>query len=363
MRRRKTDHWLVRNQVPFAHTHTHRGMRVQHISLFLMVSPDRSQGIARVTGGRFKQFVFTRIAVRTSRDGKLFHPGPQTLRVFAHPIVQVAFEVAGNLDIHRRAQRGLHAAARILTRLEEAGQDIVFVCGQHEPTDGKAHTRGEVSRKNIAEVAGRHRETHFPGTCLLHGAKRRVKVVHHLCEQAGPVDRVHCAKLEPILECQVPENILHDALAVIERPLNGQGVDIRIRDRCHLQLLDAAGSSVWIQDEHAHVIPPSQAVDRGTPRIAAGGPKHIQLTPGLLQEVLEQVAEQLQGNVLERQCRAMKQLKNVQIPHRYQGRDLCMPERAVTAVDPVGQLIVRHICVQADNLMRQLKVGQRPPGR
>ena len=63
------------------------------------------------------------------------------------------------------------------------------------------------------------------------------KVIDHLRQNAGPVDRVDPGQFHPIAEFKVIEHIFEHGLAGVECALHCDGVDIGIGRRGHLTAL------------------------------------------------------------------------------------------------------------------------------
>jgi len=69
----------------------------------------------------------------------------------------------------------------------------------------------------------------------------------------------------------------------------------------HLRGLKPAHLLVWRKHEHANAVLAAHGVFGAGAGIAGGRAQDIEVTVGFKQSVLEQITEQLQGNVLERQ--------------------------------------------------------------
>ena len=80
--------------------------------------------------------------------------------------------------------------------------------------------------EHVAEVAGRHGERALAPDRDLTG-----HVVRDLGQDPAPVDRVHRAELQLVAKALVGEHRLHQVLAVVERPLDGDVVHVRLRRR------------------------------------------------------------------------------------------------------------------------------------
>lgn len=102
---------------------------------------------------------------------------------------------------------------------------------------------------------------------------------------------------------------------MFKRYLDTNTVNIRIRHGGHLPFLDLCNLSMREHNETFHVSLSAQTVDGGTASIPRS---RSQDGDGLLvlatrQEVLEKIAKELQGNILECKGWTMKQLKDPEI--------------------------------------------------
>ena len=84
-----------------------------------------------------------------------------------------------------------------------------------------------------------------------------------------------------------------------------------------------------------------------------------------LEEVLEEIAQELQRDVLERESRSMKQLENEFLfPRSDERGDIGMTERGVGAIDQFLELLAGNfgrIDEKRVELQRQFREGQRLP--
>jgi hypothetical protein len=98
--------------------------------------------------------------------------------------------------------------------------------------------------------AGRHREGDLPA-CPLRRREIALEIVDRLRRNARPVDRVHRADLPACLERGVAVDGLDDVLAVVERAIDREVVDVGVGQRVHLRLLERAHPALRRQHEHA----------------------------------------------------------------------------------------------------------------
>ena len=120
------------------------------------------------------------------------------------------------------------------------------------------------------------------------------------------------------------------------------------------------------EDEDVDVLAASAALDGGGAGIAGGRSHDHRLLAAPFQQVIEQVAEELEGEVLERQGGAVDQLQHpVVVASLHQGRYGPVAERPVGGSYDAAQRLIRHSPVDkgSHHPERQLRVGQaRPAG-
>ena len=112
-------------------------------------------------------------------------------------------------------------------------------------------------------------------------------------------------------------------LAIVESALDSNVVYVGIKDCGHLRLLDRADFALGVHDEHADILLAAQTVDGRRASVTAGRANDSQVFPVLAllllalipadEEVLEQVAQELQGNILEGKGRAVEELQKVEV--------------------------------------------------
>ncbi len=145
---------------------------------------------------------------------------------------------------------------------------------------------------DIAEIPGRHAE----GDRAVRRAEGEggSEIVDDLRDDARPVDRVDCREVEPVAKPGVGEHRLHEILAVVEITLDGDGMDIGRRHRCHLAALHL-GDAV------------AARLDGGRAGIARGRADDGDALAALGQQSIEQPSNELQRIVLEGQGRAVEE--------------------------------------------------------
>jgi len=350
--------------MPQADRDADRRVRIQQIAARIPIRLDRLQRHFGVAAAGAETRV--RRHVRRQRAGRLErrHPAREPRRIFVREIIEVALEIARDLDIHRRAQRRSHRSGTVDARIEIARKDVVLVGGQHQPLDRQPHAAGHVTGEDVAKVSGRHAEAHLLRAGGLLNTERRVKIVDDLRENAGPVDGVDRAQPAGIAERQIVEEILDDVLAIVEGAFDSQVADVIVQHRGHLAFLHRADPALRVHHEDADARAAAHAVDRGAAGVAAGRRDNVQFAARLAQRIFEEVAEKLQRDILEGEGRPVKQLQQVDRPDLHHRRDFGMAEGRVTARHDAAQGGVRDVVrKEPDDLEREILVAQRAPSR
>ena len=134
-----------------------------------------------------------------------------------------------------------------------------------------------------------------------------------------------------VVELLVTKDLLDKILAVIKSTSDRDGVNIGVKDRGHLSLLDGGNSAVGVKNKNRDVLLVAKTVDGGGTGITGSGTDDsndvtvsgvFSLT-GIAssEEVFKEVSDELQGNVLERIGRTVEQLKQVKTQILIQGSE------------------------------------------
>ena len=225
---------------------------------------------------------------------------------------------------------------------------------------------------NVAEVA----RWHGKGNLLIvrfRGQEIALEVINDLRRDTRPVDRIDRTNLVLGLEGGIVGDRLHDVLRIIEQAGHGDIEDIGILQRIHLGALEGAHLAVRREHENLDVMLAAHGVFGGRAGVAGGSAQNIDRFTALVEHVLEQIAKQLHGHVLEGQCRTVGQFLRVKTLFQFgQRRDL----RSVTTV--TGMTIDRGSVSFSDNGLQisrgdigdelgqdfvgQIGIRQRAPG-
>ena len=226
--------------------------------------------------------------------------------VASKAIKQETFEIAGDLNIHGRADGLMHITTPIHARVKEYRENVVFVGCENEFVHRQPHALREITGEDVAEVASRHAEIHRH-TCT--NPQACIEVINNLRQHPRPVHGVHRAQLVLRFEVQIAEHFLHDSLTVIETPAHRDVEDVVFYDGGHLHFLQTTGASQGIHHKYTNALSTAHACDRSATRITAGRTEDIEMLIARLEQIFEDTAEYLQSNVFERQRRAVKQLE------------------------------------------------------
>jgi len=162
-----------------------------------------------------------------------------------------------------------------------------------------------------------------------------VEVVCNLRKDTCPVDAVDCSEAMGAVDLRVGEQGLDNVLrklvsfpctwlgptylAVIKSAIYGNVMHVGVQNCGHLSLLNRADLALRVHDKHADIFLASQTVDGGRASVTAGRTNNSQVFPFFAslilalvpanEEVLEEVAQELQSNILESKGRAVEQLQ------------------------------------------------------
>ena len=148
-------------------------------------------------------------------------------------VESITLEVGRLGDIHRRRRSRMRFAGRARTvgkRTKEFVEHIIFIRGKNEPVDRHTHLARDPRGEYIAEVAGGNGERH-PLTRFRRRGEIALEVIHHLRGHTCPVNRIDGADA-PLR--------LHQSLAVVERAVDCDVVNVGLVERVHLRLLERA---------------------------------------------------------------------------------------------------------------------------
>ncbi len=240
-------------------------------------------------------------------------------------------------------------ARPVATGAEEFVEHVVLVGGENQAADGQAHLPRDMRRENVAEVAGRYGKIHHPR--IISGRRKiTLEVIDDLRGDPRPVDRVDGADLPARLEFGIARHGLHEVLALVERPFDGKVEDVRFREREHLRLLEGTHPAFRRQHENGDAPLAAHRVFGRAAGVARCRTQDVDRAARAPEHVLEQIAEQLQRDVLERERGAVGDAKQVKFRRqRCQRRDLVGSEhgRVVRVGDDPLQVFGGNVADEA----------------
>ena len=128
---------------------------------------------------------------------------------------QQTLEVGGDLNVHRRRLRRLDAPRLVAPGRERARENVVLVGGD----DRAARSAAPCAWRNSRPGCRRNCRSARRSDRAVRRAERDGgdEIIDDLGEDARPVDRVDARKAHLVAESQIAEQVLDDALAVVER--------------------------------------------------------------------------------------------------------------------------------------------------
>ena len=154
-------------------------------------------------------------------------------------------------------------------------------------------------------------------------------------------------------------------------------MNVGVKHRGHLSLLDGADLALGVHNEHADVLLASQTVNSRRTSVTTGRADNSQVFPFLArlilalvpanEEVLEQVTQELKSNILESESRAVEQLQQVEVLFLVEGCDgnnVVGTECSIALSDDLlqigfGDLVARD--VEGEDLEGKILEGEVPP--
>ena len=253
---------------------------------------------------------------------------------------QETFEVRGNLDIHRGRIGRDHVAQGMIAGVQRTGQDIVFVISNDEAINGQAHQMRDITCIDIAEIPGRHTEADL--AIRRTEGRRGGEVIDHLRHDAAPVDRVHRREVEPFAQVGAGEERFHEVLTIVKAPVEGYGVAVVGIQRGHLAALKFRYLAVGIHEEHIDPLAFKEGSKRGAAGIARGCADDGQTLSLFRENVVDEACEDLHGEILESERRAVEQFEQPVVRAKLHQRGYCrMGEPGISVFDHLFQLVPR----------------------
>ena len=159
----------------------------------------------------------------------------------------------------------------------------------------------------------------------------------------------------------LPEQPVHDGLALIEATVDRERVDIRVSHRLQMLQLILWYAGCRIEHHHDGVVTVLERLDGRQPGITVGSPEHHRASLAFVQKILHQLRLQLGGKILRGTGRTVEQLQHPLVAvDLMQGRHGAMTEAAARLFehaleihlrdgpahkrthDPIGQFVIRQ---------------------
>ena len=232
--------------------------------------------------------------------------------------------------------------------------------------DRQAHPFGDVAGADVAEIAGRHRKRNF--LIVAFGYRQpALEVVDDLGRYPRPVDRVDRADGIAGFELGVVADRLDQVLAVIEHAPHRDIENVGVLQREHLRGLEPAHLLVRREHEHPDAALAAHGIFGAGAGVAGSRAEDVEMAAGLEQGVFKQMAEQLQGDVLERQGRAVRQAQQPDAIKQWRDRGDRLGAESRHRVGVIHQRaqigggnVVGEFLQDGE---RQFRVGQATPAR
>ena len=106
------------------------------------------------------------------------------------------------------------------------------------------------------------------------------------------------------------EQALHDRLAIVEMALDGERMDVRRAGRGHHATLHVGNTAVRKQYDEIDIVATGEGIDGSATGVAGGRDHDRGALIALGENMIHQPRDELHGDVLERQRRAVKQLEH-----------------------------------------------------
>src|SRR3954465_9364869 len=108
----------------------------------------------------------------------------------------------------------------------------------------------------------------------------------------------------------VAEHAFDDRLTVVEGALNGEGMHVLLRGRCHHSTLHVGNAALGKKYEHVGSGAPAKCIDGGRARVARGGNNDGSPLATGGQHEIHEAAHELHGDIFECERRTVKELEH-----------------------------------------------------
>ena len=205
--------------------------------------------------------------------------------------------------------------------------------------------RGDISGKNVSEIAGWHRKSdwHIRAAKLCGGGK----IIGGLCHHPRPIDRIDPGQIQFLAKFAVIEHRFHQRLTIVKRAVDGQRMHIGICRRCHLHALDVRHAPLRIENENIDGVAAPKRFNGRPACITRRGADNRGALPAPSERVIHQAREQLHRHILERQRRPVEQFQQiVAVIQRHQWGDVDVRKTGISLIDNFGKSFRLHVTSQ-----------------
>ena len=262
---------------------------------------------------------------------QILHEGCCLLRAVAADMVDQAFQVAGDQDIHgRRAGQDEIAVAVIGACRKEVKQHLIGVGCADQLTDRQSHPGAVIGGEDIAEVACRDNDIDLfalTDHTLLQKSGVCKNIVDDLRNKTSYVDRIGGGEGKAFFchffaKCLVAEDLLDFALGIVKIASNADNTGVVSLLGHHLALLNGRNAVLWIKDHDPGALDIRKACHGRLAGVAAGRGQDDDL---LLLMILargssQKVRQNLQSHILEGNGGTVEKFQeagSVRTAHRY----------------------------------------------
>ena len=204
------------------------------------------------------------------------------------------------------------------------------------------------------------------------------EIIDDLRQDSRPIDGIDARQTHFVAKSEIAEQFLDDALTVVERALNREGVDVGPIGRRHLPALDVRHPPLRIEDEHFDLGLLAESLNRRSAGIARGRSNNRRPGVAASQNAIHRLAQPLHGEILEGQRRSMEQFEREQVVVELRKRrDGGVTEAGVGGCgqrvhfcvieilgdegrhEPCSRFLIRNAPQRPDRVRRQIGNGER----
>ncbi len=215
------------------------------------------------------------------------HQRAHRLIVMPVELPEETFKVGKNRQVHGRRQRLVGSQPGVVVLQKQLMQCVVLIGRNDHLGDRQAHFLRNVTGIYLGKTRGGHAETNqtLSASQLQHG----VEIKHQLRQHTDPVAGVETDCLV-LRAWPLPEQPVHDGLALIEATVDRERVDIRVSHRLQMLQLILWYAGCRIEHHHDGVVTVLERLDGRQPGITVGSPEHHRASLAFVQKILPPTA-------------------------------------------------------------------------